>query len=208
MPYDPRYKPTPQDVLDALTPKERDPFGINNEPHTEFTIATTIKENRKLGQGALGKVLQRNTLSSLLEEMAVQGRLVRKTTAKWAALLEWAPTRSTIPLYTTPERAEAWGITNVLNKDRWTLHVEFDDLTVQASDPELGSPNDESSQFRAYMLTRWTMTPEDLADIVQSTATHVRVELEGLEMAGDLMLWLSYNTVPKRVHLARNEPRS
>jgi hypothetical protein len=211
--YDPeRYTATPDDVLEALGPRSPDPFGHGSTPQTEFTIASLIASDRRLGRpGApLSKLINRSKLALLLEEMASDGRLVGMTSKEWAALNRIPPSRSKTPLYVTPEKAREWGMMEKARPetDRWTLTIEFDDLKTQSTvDPELTFPHDECSSLIAYIGDLWGMLPEQPTEIAEWTSTRITLQLDNLEFVGALVDWVSHNTVPQNITVTRNEPR-
>lgn len=103
-----RYKPTPLDVLYALRVRYPDPFGHNDEPITEFRIASDIASIHQLGNYAVGRLIQRDSLRLLLEAMTNWGVLVARTRAEWADLGRVPPSQGRDLLYTTASLDALW----------------------------------------------------------------------------------------------------
>ena len=207
-----RYIATPQDVLHALRNRNPDPGGHGNAPQTEFTIAAQIVAERRITRhGAiLDNVIDRDKLVQLLEEMASDGRLVGKPNTEWAALHRTPPSRSSIPLYVTPEKAREWGIEEKARpvKARWTLTVVFDDLKTQTTaDPELTFPHDECSSLIGFLGDHWGLLPEEVQEIAEWTSTRMVLQLESLEFVSTVTNWLGFHAVPQSITITRNEDR-
>ena len=118
---DDRYEATREDVLRAVGrsapnplsgPEDPDPFGVNEHPHTDFTIASMIAYNRglPLPMGHVGRALKRNRLRELLKEMVAAGELVGRTRKEWYEMGREYPSRSKDVLYAHPELARAWDV--------------------------------------------------------------------------------------------------
>jgi hypothetical protein len=206
--HDGRYEATPEDVIYALRHRDPDHFGHNDTPHTDFFIASWIADDKHLQGHPLGRVLQRNKLVTLLAEMARDGRIVGKTNAEWADLGRTPPSRSREPLYTSLERAEAWGIRTGPRVERWTLTVEFDDQETQSTaDPELTFPRDECSQVIAFIGEHWGLMPEDIQEMATWTPERLVIQFEQLDFATTVVNWLGLETIPKSITITRNETR-
>jgi hypothetical protein len=206
--HDDRYEATPEDVLHVLRYRDPDPFNYNETPQTDFTIASKIVSEKGLRGHPLGRIIKRGKLVMLLEEMARDGRLVVKTAAEWSDLGRERHSRSKTPLYTTPERAAAWGISIGISQDRWALTVVFDDLETQtAADPELIFPGDECSSLIGFIGDHWGLLPEQVQEIAEWTPTRVVLQLESLEFVSTVTNWLGFHTVPQSITITRNENR-
>lgn len=89
-------------------------------------------------------------------------------------------------------------------RDRWTLHVHFDDLETQRRrDGELAFPNDEASLFIAEIRRVWHLLPEELQELATWTDRCVVVEVQVLDMLEGLLPWLTMHTVFTELYLTR-----
>jgi hypothetical protein len=118
--FDPRYKPTREDVWIAVGlpdpnprsgPADPDPFNMSQHPSTEFEIASRIARIRTLpphSSNEVGRVLQRNRLRELLDEMVTEGMLVGLPRSEWAAMRREPKSRAKDTLYAHPVLVKLW----------------------------------------------------------------------------------------------------
>lgn len=119
---DQRYVPTREDVWMAVGltdpnpfsgPDDPDPFNISQRPWTEESITTRIARNRGLfdhGKGSVqvGRLLRRDLLRALLDEMVGEGSLIGLPRREWAAMGREDPSRASDILYAHPVLVKMW----------------------------------------------------------------------------------------------------
>ena len=88
--------------------------------------------------------------------------------------------------------------------DRWTLVVEFDDLTTQSErDPECAFPHDDVSRLVAEIGKRWGGLPEELPGYCRWTDTRIEITSNVFDAYYELLPWLVMHTIPVRLELTR-----
>ncbi|MEV6399972.1 hypothetical protein AB0M39_35160 [Streptomyces sp. NPDC051907] len=112
------YRPTRDDVLAAVGPREPnpytgpdnpDPFGVNEVPWSEHLIAHRIADRYRLPlpNGHVGRAVHLGTLRELLAEMTAYGVIVGRPRAEWTALGR-EQGRAKHMEYTSVETAQRW----------------------------------------------------------------------------------------------------
>lgn len=95
-----------------------------------------------------------------------------------------------------------------MERDRWTLTVEFDPLeTQQRADPDLAFPRDECSRVIAHLLKKWGLLPEELQETAEWTSTRLTVTSDVLDPLAVALGFITMHTVPTAVRLIRDSER-